>query len=333
MEKEQIERKIKVAIEKRDFKIISTIISNSANNKEILLILKKYLRKLIKEGRATNMSKLLLGRIEKHLGNYDKAISYFNSVESITSIHRENIYMEIIATEFRRNNFEKVKEYCYLITSSKYLGYSQFTLGIVEMIKKNFSQAKKHFENGIDLYGHIECYKNLAWVNIRENNYYEALKNLCLFIKKNGNKDAEVGSALLFLCKELNIFINDLDIDYHMEKYTSRQIANYKVSETIGHVLKHTILEENEHDSFESTVDLGKLINIVMNKMNSNSKISSSFCDVYIIPYHNIGVKGSNYIKVVTLPNTQKIITMFPIKHITDCDEYKLEEEKVLKMI
>ena len=49
--------------------------------------------------------------------------------------------------------------------------------------------------------------------------------------------------------------------------------------------------------------------------------------DVYIIPYENIGRKGEPYLKVVTLPNTKDIITMYPV--LCKYDEYYDMDEDI----
>ena len=60
------------------------------------------------------------------------------------------------------------------------------------------------------------------------------------------------------------------------------------------------------------------------------------FNDIYIIHYPNIGINNQEYLRVVTLPNTKNILTMYPINNKYDVidDDYmeEIEHTKVKKL-
>ena len=139
--------------------------------------------------------------------------------------------------------------------------------------------------------------------------------------------------AVLFLCKELNVFVPEYEFRYP-KNYSFCQILEYDINETVWHLGSHylnkrTIDNEDEIDYFDNRLDAEELIEKVKSMLDEKYKVISCFRDVYIIPYPNIGVSGSNYLKVVTIPNTKDIITMFPLKNIKP--NYDIEEHIKVK--
>lgn len=335
MDLQVAEKRIKFYIDKKDFKNISDMIPIS---KEIRNLLRKHLRKLLKENSCPNMVRLLLGRIEALDKNYDKANNYFTKLSVLTITHQEEIYIELAKLEFLKGNFNKAKDYCFLITVPKLKIISYYILGDIEVLNKNYKLARVYLNKGLQFGGDENFYRKLAWLDIRENKLDDALNNLYKYYKSGNEINYNVHMALLFLCKELNVFIKDIDLCNITIKYTGKQIIDYKLNDTIKHIKKHTRFSNyngniDDEDIFNPNFTLEDIVSEALINMDEKYKFSTEFCDIYVIPFLGIGAKGSNYLKVATLPNTKKIITMYPIKDKLECDEYNIEESvKTLKL-
>ena len=126
----------------------------------------------------------------------------------------------------------------------------------------------------------------------------------------------KIGSKLLvLLLKELNVFIKDrpYDIRYNYDIY---QYIDYDEFLALEHiVLSHTDYTSNPNKSlFREDIDVYRLFNDIKNHLTEENKIQKlEYSDIYIIPYPNVGTLGESYIKVVAIPNTKNILSMYPV--------------------
>ena len=82
-------------------------------------------------------------------------------------------------------------------------------------------------------------------------------------------------------------------------------------------------------------INIYKLFDDIKDRLTEECRIRTfTINDVYDIPYPNIG-KSSNILRVVTLPNTTQILTMFPLEqsehNLTDDELFTVPKKRVRK--
>ena len=132
--------------------------------------------------------------------------------------------------------------------------------------------------------------------------------------------------------------------------YLKEQILNYSEQNFINHINIHITNEENEsdetHSKYKENTDLKYLIKCVKEGLKTSKKANVE--DIFEIHYFyvpNIGVYKNemcNFLKVLIVPNTSNIITMYPDRNIEyeynalECDYdklYKKEAQRTLSRI
>ncbi len=251
-------------------------------------------------------AKLALGKLERDVGNIDAARGQF---ESIFKNYKDLAgKYELGRLELFLGNYEKAKE-IFLDLQKNYNQLAAYIeLGRLEYVKGNLKEAKECFlkleDTKIERFG----YYLLVALYLKENDYEETFR----YIKQAMDHGHWINPDIVCLIsKELNIFFPQIDYQKYSINYTVDQVLNYDVSKALKHVKKRHINLNNS--DFKEGVDLDSLIVEVKDLLDDNCKVKKlGFNDVYIIPYPNIGKFGEEHVKVVTLPNTKDIITMYP---------------------
>lgn len=269
----------------------------------------KYYYKSILKIKDDIFTKKELGKVEAISKNYDKARKIFESILEVKN--DPQTVLELAKLEFKVKNYSKARRLFKSLLKSvldpTVKPYALLELGLLEFNVGNTLKAKEYLkeiteENFLNITN-----KLLMILEYKNKNYLEVFNLYNARIKDNSNTENLV---LLGLSKELNIFF-DTDyskIDY---KYTMDQLLNYDYNDAIRHIYKHHC-NENKFD-FNKNIDIEKLFFDVRNELKKENKINLIvFNDVYVIPKNNVGSNGENYLKVVTLPNTMDIITMYP---------------------
>lgn len=125
--------------------------------------------------------------------------------------------------------------------------------------------------------------------------------------------------------KELNIFF---DKEYsNLYNYNNLQTIDYDEFVAIEHIL------ERHEKEFSSDIDIYKLFNDIKTKLTPETQKQKLVVnDVYDIPYQNIG-NGIHILRVVTLPNSKDILTMFPLYDDEEIEEISIDEGKTRSRI
>lgn len=218
---------------------------------------------------------LELGRIESFYGDKNMAYKYFNK---ILSIKCDDYYtkMEISRLEAESGNIDKAKM-------------------ILNDLVKNDGDS-------------LSCARTFLSIVLFNNHEFDDLIKL---ISDNKNIKTTL-SILLYLGINFNVFFN---IDYKNTSYgyTALQLLDYDEYVAIDHIMDRHVDGENT-SLFNPDVDVHKLFNDIKSSLTLDNRINKSiFNDIYSIYYPNIGIDGRNYLRVVTLPNSLDILTMYPI--------------------
>lgn len=231
---------------------------------------------LIKEDRLEEA----ICELEKYIANYPNDLAGYN--------YLANTYMSLGDFKAAEKIFEKATAIITNETSEK--GKEMLTMFKIKML----------------------CYQN---------RYSECLETL---IK---NKDVYFKNewlyfgTILFLKKQLGILT---DFDYKMAKgkYLLSQIVSYDENEAISHIEKH--LESSDDDTCVKFVENFSLRDIFFKlrktlPLNANNKIyKDDISNEYVFKYISNGHVGSklvDYFIVITIKDTNEIITMCPYEN------------------
>lgn len=287
---------------------------------------KRYYEMILDIDNKDDYAMLELGKIEFVLGNYEDAKKQFDKIlefrnDPITTF-------QLAKTEYLLGNTSKARMY-YKSLSKTILDpslrpYALLELGRLEACEGNLEEARKIFnylgEDDKDEY----AYRSLAIMEFKAGNYLEALKIINNELKKKRLVDDKL---ILALSKELNVFF-DKDYSDISLVYRNKQILNYDEERAIEHIIDRHFNGINK-SNFNKDLDPYQLFMEAKSMLARENKLKSlSFNDIYIIPYSNIGEYGEEYLKVVTLPNSKNIITMYPLITGIDLDDDDTLEAK-----
>ena len=193
------------------------------------------------------------------------------------------------------------------------------------------------------------AFKSLSEVYIKLEKY-DKLYNLW---KKNKNrsfqdlkKEKDIINAKKYL-RRLQVFLKlfvDKKIDTPNElDYKEEQYIKYDYKKALEHItLRHTSKNNrptiNTGTIFYNKYDLEELFFAISRNIEFEKreiKLNWDFSDTYIFRFYNVGVsdydgRKLNYIRVATIPNTNKIITMFPATNRKSSSPCHLSKQDML---
>ncbi len=258
--------------------------------------------------------KVALGRLAKALKNYDEARKQFESVINVDQDISGKF--ELGKLELSLGNIDKARKiFDDLYNIDKILA-AKLELGKLEYILGNYEKAVQLF---LELEGtRIErfAYFQLIIISIKRKDYDSAFK----YCKKTLDKGNWIDPTLAIdVSKHLNIFL-DTNYDEFVYNYTINQLIDYDPYIAMEHITRRH--HKSNQSDFREGIDVYKLFNEVSEQLTEENRLKVvGYNDIYVIPYDNIGADGENYLKVVTLPNSKDIITMFP--DFSSYDSYK----------
>lgn len=225
-----------------------------------------------------------LARISKTKGDFIEASKYLETVISKSSIFHICNYYELACNKINLKEFDKAKE-------------------ILNFVLENDVNNKTMFK--------------LLSLNLTLGNYLDAFKIIKMIDSSSLDQEYKnkYNIAIIIVSKELNIFFPNFD--YNQYNYTYLQILNYNSKLALAHITKHSNLITNDEylSSFNSNVNIEELFKNIKNKLTRENFIDSNMSDNYIVTIPNIGSAGESLLRIVTIPNTKDILTMYPCKN------------------
>ena len=251
-------------------------------------------------------------------------------IRQAMSDYYKNIFQELLGKCYlKKNDYEKAKEKYEGIDISDEL--RKINLGNLELLKGNFDKAEEYFsiidvENIIVKDNYQNLYK-LLLIKYRLKKYDEALYIIDILEQ---NLDKYEIKQMQFELDRIKLYIyvkQNKEFDKEVEMYSSKQIISYDKNEAINHIVDHHYVNVKT-SKFNDNIDIEKLFNEASSLMDKEKIIYDSMFDKYIVKYPNIGTNKNNenihQLCILTLPDTNDIITMYP------CDGtesiYNLEE-------
>lgn len=229
---------------------------------------------------------ITMGKIQEEIGDYASAIKNYQ-IAANTSLD-ENI----------RTN-------------------GHYNLGSLEFSIGNFATAEEELKRSI---AHTEAANKakttkLVSIYLRQNRYQEALALVNTFKKNSKGKEDEVGLGIVptIIAKKIGG-----QLPKRNRTYLENQVIEYRRNEAIEHIKTNHRNGQGTMSNFSRTIDIEKLFNEIQLQMVDDNMVYEDIFDIYVIDYPNAGYNLENelvhQIRVVTIPGTKDIITMYPSK-------------------
>ena len=219
------------------------------------------------------------------------------------------IYMKKYEYEKAYDYFVKSLEYNYYRDPRGYLYISE-----VFMIQRDYENAQKYIDEFLRnsknyVYNNLSHLRT-AVIGVKTNDLEKVIEN----ISKVNNKYLEGKNVEDY--EAVNTYIKwktGKKINYSI--YSVSQLANYSIDRLIEHIDKEHVINDLKA-SFDKDINLEELVSQMPELLDDAMLISNRYYEKYRLRYDNIGeVNGKkvNTLHVVTLPNSKKIITMYPV--------------------
>ena len=254
---------------------------------------------------------LELGKLESRVDNVNIARKYFK--ELLYSKNRNISMLELGKLEFSQGNIDEANAHYDVLMNEgteKDKIYTMLEKGKLEFCRGNKDKAIECFQYILDVGSNKD--KNYALlylikIFIKEKEYLEAFDYFNLLDEESLSLELKRLKEFLklYIMKKLNVFFkDDNEVTF---SYNNNQLFDYDECVAVEHII------ERHKDDFSNDIDVYRLFNDIKSRLVSNYKINNlSINDIYHIPYPNIG-NGCDILRVVTLPNSKDILTMFPI--------------------
>ncbi len=284
----------------------------------------------------TSMLKLM--ELEMEFENYDKALNICDELLQKGEVINGEIYLAKGQIYTKMNEYEVARQYYEKsktdANKEKKDGKIAFNMGMLDFKEGKFNDAASNLIKS----SHNRRYRkpsiiNLIYIHIRKkdfknaNYYYEKAIKESIF-----SKDKEEALKIkVILDKERNKHIK-LEDSY---SYSLGQYINYDEKEAYEHIEKNHYGEDFDRSVFNDDINLEELILDVKTKIVPEKRELQGLADCYYIEMDNVGKtregEECNVIKVIVIPDTRNIITMYPISNRYG-EERKKEKPKVKKM-
>lgn len=227
---------------------------------------------------------ITLGRIEKNQGNNEAARQYFVQAASTTTKSKYWLgYYELAALEKQERNYEQALEY------------------LEQCNPRTYVRKRKVKINEIAL-------------NIRLNRMQEAseITEELRTLSEEEKNSREYRLYRIFLDKELGL----PPTIKKGKNYPERQYADYSASRAISQIREEHQSGRADKSVFREDIDIGVLMAYAQERLNESTLKKIGEKDVYILEYPNVGntatKEPSDWLCVLTLPNTNQIYMMMP---------------------
>lgn len=272
-----------------------------------------------------------------------------NICEEMIKVSTSDIYTmkfsELLAKAYaKKNDYENAEKYYKNADTSEIKTKSN--LAKVELAKGNFEKAEEYLShicvNKENVNSSYTVYYLLILIKFRLKKYDEA-QYMINIIKDNIDLNYIDQKNVYFELRRIDLYIRNANkeiIELDDLVYTERQMVSYRDDDALRHITKHHITNANT-SAFYENIDVNEVYEYAKEKIKEETAIYDSMFDKYIIKYNNIGfnVKNGdnvNQLTILTLPDTDKIITMYPCdgsESIFTIEEFEPKEKPKVKKL
>ena len=288
---------------------------------------RSYFNKIIK--RENNpLAYIQLAKLEITIRNYDKAIQLLENISKNLkeeSKYQGTILLELAKANRRNGDIDKASEYINILKEKKLNiddNWIMLEKSKIEQARNNINVAIEILNNLLNTSIHEIVLGELIKLYINYERYDLAYKYNCELLNiKNPRSRFNVTNIDIFLKYKLGI-----TSEFNYENvYYLKQVFLYSKEDAINHISQH--LDENEEKIGQSIyckdIDVEKLYDYALEKIKNLQPLQESMNDRYIIRCNRIvgmtmDKQPTDTIKIIVVPNTKDIITMYPIAAINN---------------
>lgn len=270
---------------------------------------------------------------------YAKALDACQELMTLHHPYEDGVFlMRGMSYHGKKEIPKAIKDYQIAVASTDEdtKGTASFHLGNILFAKGDFEQAEKLYLDSLTTYGEIHeaGYFKLIALYIKQNRLDEAEMLLNNLLEKFPEKKHDLSFIIAIRAIQSK---RGIKLPTDSMVYVEKQIIDYNKSAALAHIRARHIDDCDNKTKFRSDIDLNELYSYVQQQMTEDSKINEDIMDVYSIDYQNIGEDNGqpiHHIRVVTIPNTKNILTMYPSEEYflpRKCD-YKQQDETPKQM-
>ena len=291
---------------------------------------KKYFIELISTP-SRNYAILELGRLEMLTGHPKKARHYFKKILETKS--RSYAMLELGKLEASQGNNELARMYLeeLINTKSQNMEYAMLEIGKLEVSEGNDEIGRKYFESLLGTKNIDYALSELLFLDIKEEKFADAIYRINKLKKVPSEHKIDLFNVIFYLKYRLG----NLDNIKPLNDF-QRLLLSYDYDLVIKHIKSHLDAngEKRLHTIFNENIDIEELYNYILEKIQNISPIRCNLVEKYIVMCEqNIAIvnnEETNYIEVITLPNSKKILTFYPIK-LDKIDNIKSKQKVNIK--
>lgn len=232
-----------------------------------------------------------------------------------------------------RNLYDSGKDKRFLIEVNNFLKKypndesAHFMRGTVYKKHDRFNEAISDFKLANRRNNNMFAVEELFFMYYYLRMYKEALKLIPILRKSNYITSKSIKIMTLIIKKELGIL--SLQDKFSISDYSEYQVLDYRKEDAINHIKEHKLNDLNDNSKFRYNINLNYLFELIENniKIAKRSKEKNQM-DIYYFGISNVGTTRSgdnaNYVRVVAVPNTYNIISIYPVKKVL-CEAINIE--------
>lgn len=206
-------------------------------------------------------------------------------------------------------------------------------LRLLNRFEESIKELKFVLNLECDSYALAELYYIYYYLNM----YNEAIELLPVIYKTKCINSYSVSISEMIMKKQLGMDIRAKKGDKCA--YIRSQIFSYSTSSALDHIKSHLDETQDSSSSFNKDINLEYLFEVVRKNIKNSKKVNKEeILEIHYFGISNVGYYNDdicNFIKVVVIPNTDNIISMYPILNTDysyksdcplnlDCDYEKL---------
>ena len=249
---------------------------------------------------------------------------YLDAIKILKKIHKEEPYNNVIKFELARAwiisgiSPERGEKFLNKIidNNNSMSSLAKLELGKLEMCRNNRKVAKRFFEGLLNSSRNRDyALAELIFLEIHEENFEKAYE---YYIEKEPCGWDFQNSRQIETYLKMNVGLIK-DLDKIKKYYFCSQVINYSKERALEHIELH--LDENEkkqyHSVYNDNINVRDLYEESKIRISSINPSCVTIVDKYILEYGKPIGKSSgeetDCLRVVTLPNTTNILSMYPM--------------------
>lgn len=221
-----------------------------------------------------------------------------------------------------KQSFKEKKYGEFIVKATKYLER------VPQDVEMRFMRAKSYrklnrFDEAIEDLKYIldkginnHALTELYYIYYYRNMYKDAIELLPLMYKTKCINSYSISISEMVMKKQLGYNIN-LKEGYKCD-YIKSQIYEYNQDLALQHLSKHINPSDNEISIFNDNININVLFDAVRKNIKNSQKVNKEeILEVHYFAVPNVGTYNGincNFIKVVVVPQTNNIITMYPVE-------------------